>query len=191
MALSFGLSIPFLKKPHEKGAEQLYVALVEQARAPRLYAELGVEDTLDGRFDLISLYVLFMIRRARLGEGQGIKPKKREEFAQALFDAMLLDFDRNLREMGVGDLSIDKRMKKIGAAVYGRAKAYDEAMASGDSAVLAETLRRNLYREREDVAPDQIEKMCAHVIDISNKFSNMPLEDLMRGSIALGDSDEQ
>lgn len=185
MALSFGLSIPFMKKPHEKGAEQLYVALVEQARAPRLYAELGVEDTLDGRFDLISLYVLFMIRRVRLGEGGGVKPKGREKFAQALFDTMLLDFDRNLREMGVGDLSIDKRMKKIGAAVYGRAKAYDEAMASGDQNVLAECLHRNLYRDSDDVTPEQMNKMCAHVIETSNKFANQPLAELMRGTLAV------
>ncbi|MGB0921512.1 MAG: ubiquinol-cytochrome C chaperone family protein [Alphaproteobacteria bacterium] len=176
------LTLPFRRNTFLKGTAPLYVALVDEARDPRFYTEMGVEDTIDGRFDLVALYVLFMIRRLRLGEAQGFKDKHREAAAQALFDYMLADFDRNLREMGIGDLSIGKRMKKIGAALYGRAQAYDQAMASGDKAILVECLRRNLYREA-DVAEAILTEMADHVVALSARFADQPYSDLVAGKL--------
>ena len=97
---------------------------------------------------------------------------------------MLADFDRNLREMGIGDLSIGKRMKKIGAALYGRAQAYDQAMAEGDRAVLMECLRRNLYREA-DMEPAILGQMADHVIDLSQRFAAQSFADLVKGQVEI------
>lgn len=119
-------------------AGALYAAAVAQARAPFFYTALGVPDTLDGRFDLIVLHVHLVCRRlARAGE-EGAAT------AQALFDAMFKDMDRNLREMGVGDPSVPKRIKAMIQAYYGRIKAYDAALSAGGGALL-QAIARNVY----------------------------------------------
>ena len=125
-----------------RGAAALYAAAVAQARQPALYTELAAPDTLDGRFELIVLHVHLLCRRlGTLGaEGAGL--------AQALFDAMFRDMDRNLRELGVGDPSLPRRIKAMIEAYYGRIKAYEAAFAAGGDA-LADTLARNVYNAAE------------------------------------------
>ena len=99
----------------------LYAAAVAQARRPAFYVELGVPDSANGRFELYSLHVILLLRRLkRGGEGSG-------ETAQVLFDTFVSSLDDALREQGVGDLSVAKKMRKLGEAFYGRVKSYDEA----------------------------------------------------------------
>jgi cytochrome b pre-mRNA-processing protein 3 len=126
---------------HERAAYQLYGGAVGAARDPYLYATLGVPDTLDGRFDAIGLYVYLMIRRLSSAPDPG------PALAQAVFDAMFHDMDTNLREMGVGDMSVGKRNRAMWEAFHGRSAAY--AAAWDDPAVLAEALARNLWRGGE------------------------------------------
>jgi cytochrome b pre-mRNA-processing protein 3 len=128
------------RKPHDAAgrAAALYAAAVAQARAPAFYTALGVPDTLDGRFDLIVLHVHLLCRRlAREGEAGAA-------IAQALFDAMFKDMDRNLREMGVGDPSVPRRIRAMVEAYYGRVKAYEDALAA-DGARLAAAIARNVF----------------------------------------------
>jgi cytochrome b pre-mRNA-processing protein 3 len=104
--------------------ETIYGMIVAQARDPLFYRHLGVPDTVNGRFDLLVLHLWMVLRRLRQGEG-GM------ERAQALFDRFCGDMDDNLREMGVGDLAVPKRMQAFGEAFYGRATAYDLALSNG------------------------------------------------------------
>jgi cytochrome b pre-mRNA-processing protein 3 len=136
----------FLRKrgKHERAAFQLYSAAVAAAREPYLYATLGVPDTLDGRFDAIGLYVYLTIRAL------GAAPEPGPVLAQAVFDAMFLDMDINLREMGVGDLSVGRRNRAMWEAFHGRSAAY--AAAWNDPDVLAVSLARNLWRGAEPPA---------------------------------------
>jgi len=124
-------------------AAALYAAAVAQARTPFFYTALGVPDTLDGRFDLIVLHVHLVCRRlahiSQAGAGEA-----GAALAQALFDAMFKDMDRNLREMGVGDPSVPRRVRAMIEAYYGRIKAYDTALAAGGGA-LAQSIARNVY----------------------------------------------
>jgi cytochrome b pre-mRNA-processing protein 3 len=121
------------KKPDPAAAE-LYRACVAAARQRIFYAELGVPDSVDGRFDLLLLHVVLVM--LRIGD---------EALKQSLFDTMFADMDRSLREMGVGDMSIGKKMKPMLAGFYGRGKVYEKALAdSGDEALMA-ALSRNLY----------------------------------------------
>jgi cytochrome b pre-mRNA-processing protein 3 len=122
----------------ERAAFQIYGAAVTAARDPFLYATLGIPDTLDGRFDAIGLYVYLTIRR--LSEA----PPPGPALAQAVFDAMFLDMDVNLREMGVGDMSVGKRNRAMWEAFHGRSAAY--AAAWDDSTALESSLARNLWR---------------------------------------------
>ena len=105
-----------------------------------LYDTIGVADTLDGRFDLICLHVFLLVRRLRR------EPEPGSSLAQAVFDAMFSDMDVNLREMGVGDLSVGRRMRAMWEAFNGRAHAYDAALAAGGAAALEAALVRNVWR---------------------------------------------
>jgi cytochrome b pre-mRNA-processing protein 3 len=132
--------------------DALYGAIVAQARRPVFYAGFAAPDTVEGRFDLLVLHVVLVLRRLRPGgEGQGSEPGNEQrraqpqEPAQALFDAFCRDLDHNLREMGVGDLSVPKQMKRLGEAFYGRQRAYEEALADDDPGRLAAAIRRNVF----------------------------------------------
>ena len=136
----------FRRKPFEREGHALYTSAVEAARQPFYYLELGVADTLEGRFDLFGLHVALLIRRLRHDPDPAGK-----ELAQAVFDAMFSDMDLNLREMGVGDMSIGKRVKRMWEAFHGCAQAYEAALDAGASVALAEAMTRNLWR---GAAPD-------------------------------------
>lgn len=125
---------------HERAGFTLYGAAVAAARDPAWFADLAVPDTLDGRFDLVSLFAALAIRRLRA------LPPPGPDLAQAVFDAMFADMDFNLRELGVGDLSIPKRMRAMWEGFHGRALAYEQALAAGDEAGLAGALARNVWR---------------------------------------------
>ena len=121
----------------ERSGFELYSAAVTAARLPFYYAEIGVPDTLDGRFDMVGIHAYLLIRRLS-AEPQG------QKLAQAVFDAMFSDMDINLRELGVSDLSVGKKVKTMWEAFHGRAHAYAEAMKTGPE-TLAEALSRNLW----------------------------------------------
>ena len=125
---------------HERVGFELYGAAVAAAREPFLYTGLGVPDTLDGRFDMISLHAFLLIQRLKR------EPAPGPALAQAVFDAMLSDMDINLREMGVGDLSVGRKMRVMWEAFHGRAAAYAAAMQAGDVAALDAALDRNVWR---------------------------------------------
>jgi cytochrome b pre-mRNA-processing protein 3 len=124
----------------ERAGFDLYGAAVAAAREPFLYETLGVPDTLDGRFDLIGLHVFLVIRRVKR------EPAPGRALAQAVFDAMFADMDINLREMGVGDLSVGRKMKTMWEAFHGRSAAYAAAMAAADRPALEAALIRNVWR---------------------------------------------
>lgn len=120
--------------------EAIYGTIVAKAREPLFYKDLGVPDTVDGRFDMILLHLWMVLRRLRRGEQAASR-------AQALFDRFCVDMDDNLREMGVGDLTVPKRMQAFGEAFYGRAAAYDLALSEGrenDLEPLAQSICRNI-----------------------------------------------
>ncbi len=125
---------------HERTGFELYGAAVAAARDPFLYTALGVPDTLDGRFDMVGLHTFLLIQRLKGDEGPG------PALAQAVFDAMFSDMDVNLREMGVGDLSIGRKVRTMWEAFHGRSVAYASAIASCDMAALDAALARNVWR---------------------------------------------
>jgi cytochrome b pre-mRNA-processing protein 3 len=116
--------------------ETIYGMIVTQAREPLFYRDLGVPDTVNGRFDLLLLHLWMVLKHLR-GMSNGT------ELSQALFDRFCEDMDANLREMGIGDLAVPKKMQAFGEAFYGRAAAYDMAMTDGSDA-LAEAICRNV-----------------------------------------------
>jgi cytochrome b pre-mRNA-processing protein 3 len=125
---------------HERPGFVLYGVAVAAARDPWLYTALGVPDTLDGRFDLIGVHAFVLIHHLRF------LPDPGPALAQAVFDAMFSDMDQALRELGVGDLSVGRRVRAMWEAFHGRSRAYEAALASADNAALPTALARNVWR---------------------------------------------
>ena len=140
-------------KQNKATAQRLYTALVAQARRPVFYAQYGVPDTVDGRFDNIALHA-FMVMRAVPGMTPQVK--------QALFDVMFRDFERACREMGIGDLSVPRHVKRMMTAFKGRFFAYEQAVH--DPKMMREALVRNLYRKVDNVDINHVNAVATYVM---------------------------
>lgn len=175
-----GLFALFRRKPHERTGFELYTAAVTAARDPCFFGAEGVPDTLDGRFDLVGLHVALLIRRLRTDadpRGPGV--------AQAVFDAMFSDMDINLREMGVSDLAVGKRVRRMWEAFHGRARAYEAALDAGDRLALAAALTRNVWRQepgQEGPAPAPL-RLADHAMAVAADLAAQEPGALMRGRV--------
>jgi len=142
----------FARKPRNAQAESLYQAIVAQARAPRLYSDFGVPDSLDGRYESIVLHLVLVLRRLKREFPEGV------ELAEALQEAFFDDMDRSLREMGAGDLGVGKRVKRMAEGFMGRLAAYEGALDDaqdgvgdgGEAGELRAVLRRNVFGTLEE-----------------------------------------
>ena len=128
----------FLRSRGNPSIDALYGMIVAQARSPAFYRVYGVPDTVEGRFDMILLHLALLLRRLRETGSDGAT-------GQELFDRFCSDMDGNFREMGVGDLTVPKRMQQVVEALYGRAAVYDQALADGDAKALEAALGRNVF----------------------------------------------
>lgn len=158
-------------------APLLYGALVAAARQPDLYRDLKVADTIEGRYEMIALHAALLLRRIRT-EG-----RRQAVLAQAVLDFMAADLDRSMRELGVGDLSVSRYMKRLGEGFYGRAAAYDAGLDEPDDApALSEALLRNVYG---GIDPgDQILAAFARYVRIlAQHLAGQPAEAIAAGRV--------
>jgi cytochrome b pre-mRNA-processing protein 3 len=141
----FGL---FRKKSHNRAiVDRQYAALTQAARAPAFYRDMGVPDTVMGRFEMLSVVMILFFRRTRQSSVSG------QELAQSIVDLFFQDLDHSIRELGIGDQGVPKRMKKLAGMFYGRLEAYAGAMDAADAGALAAALRRNIHPDMP-AAPD-------------------------------------
>jgi cytochrome b pre-mRNA-processing protein 3 len=157
--------------------EAIYGMIVAQARLPAFYQRFGVPDTVNGRFDMVLLHLWLVLRRLREAEGGA-------QLSQALFDHFCSDMDDNLREMGVSDLTVPKRMVKFAEAFYGRTGAYDAALKAGGSE-LAQALARNVLLQT-DAAP--AEPLAAYVRATIRTLEAIDGKRLLAGELAFADA---
>ena len=134
----------FKPRPGPRLGDDLYAKAVAQARNPAFYTRLDVADRIDARFELYTLHVMLLVLRLRdENTVQG------QDAAQAVFDVYVSALDHALREEGVGDVSVGKKMRKLGEALYGRMNAYEQPLRGSDEAVLAEAMAKNVYAEAQ------------------------------------------
>jgi cytochrome b pre-mRNA-processing protein 3 len=168
----------FRPKPAQAVGRALYACVVDQARKPALYEALGAPDTYEGRFEIYTLHVVLLLDRLRR---QGLRAG---ETSQALFDTYVSALDDALREMGVGDLSVGKKMRKLGEAFYGRAKSYEEAFeALPDTAPLQALLARTVYAG-VDAPPTPA--LTDYVLAQRGALAAQALEPLLAGQVTWG-----
>jgi cytochrome b pre-mRNA-processing protein 3 len=160
------------KNPLADFASAVYARTADQARAPELFEACGVPDTLDGRFDVLALHAALMIDRLRR-EPDG------EVLAQEFFDAMFRHLDLTLRELGVQDLGVGRRIKIMAEGLHGRALAYRAALGGGPPP-LAEVLRRNAYGGRPPAESEPVSRLEARVRRYADQLAARPREDLIK-----------
>ena len=174
MAGLFGLG---RRGRQERVGFSLYTAAVAAARDPFLFTEIGVPDTLDGRFDLVGVYAFLVIQRLKR------EPEPGPALAQSVFDAMFSDMDVNLREMGVSDMSVGKRVRAMWEAFHGRAQAYSLAMEANDTAALEAALARNIWRGARPPAEHAPQALGRLVLAQDAHLAKQPMERLSVGEI--------
>ncbi len=166
-----------------KTSRKLYSTLVEAARRPEFYLNYKVPDTVDGRFDMISLHAFLVLRRLKQ------ERDRTAELAQALFDLMFADMDQNLRQLGVGDLGVGKRVKAMVSAFYGRVAAYDAGLADDDDHKLCSALRRNLFRTGDSSSEDVL-ALARYIRRQAVALDARSLDSLMAGELSFCPADD-
>lgn len=162
----------FRPKPATLAGRALYDAAAAQARRPVFYTEIGAPDTLEGRFELYTLHVVLLLDRLQ-NAGPGAA-----EVRQAVFDAYVRGLDDALREIGVADTSVGKKMKKLAGAFYGRLRAYETAFALPDQGELQALIGRTLFEQPDDV---RIAALAAYVLATRAALADQATESLIAG----------
>lgn len=155
-------------------ADPVYAQIVAQARQPAFYADLGVPDTVAGRFEMIVLHLAVALRHLRSGqEGRG-------GLAQGLIDAFFRDMEYSFREMGVSDVAIPRRMKETIRAFYGRAAAYEAALEAEDGEALGEAIGRNVLGDGGRTG--NAKRLARYIAESDSAMAKQPREELSQGA---------
>ncbi|WP_240759373.1 ubiquinol-cytochrome C chaperone family protein [Lichenicoccus roseus] len=159
----------------EEAGRLLYLQAVAAARKPHFYRAGGVPDTLDGRFDMICLMAALLVRRLR---------RTAPALAQSVFDAMFRDMDASLRELGVGDLGVPRRVGAMWQAFNGRCHAYEAALQVEDRQLLSDCLARNIWRGSP---PDEatVGRLAREAIALDRALAQQSDAELIAGRVLL------
>lgn len=167
------------RNPSRDTIRALYGVIVAQARLPSFYAHYGVPDTVDGRFDMIVLHLFLLGNRAGREGGalEGLVRDVTEVFCQ--------DLDHNMREMGVGDLAVPRRMRAYVEAFYGRVEAYRAALGARDPDVLARALARNVFSAQEPAGGAR--RLASYMLRAVHALEAQPAGALKQGLLSFPD----
>lgn len=162
-------------RPGGEEAHQIYVQLAAEARNPAFYKKFSIEDTLDGRFDALTLLTVLVIRRLNKITDKG------RDFGQEVVDVMFADMDLSLHEIGVSENKVSKKVKIMATAFLGRRESYIKALDANDKDALTDALMRNLYRDNgTDAAANGLTKA---VMAEAKRLDSVADADLLAGKL--------
>ncbi len=167
------------RRDNRELAGRLHERLVEQSRLAPFYAEFGVPDTMLGRYEMVCLHAYLVLTRMKREGDRG------KRVAQTLHNKLFDDFDIALREVGLGDMGIGKRIKKLARNLHGRISAYDAGLAAGDRE-LGDALRRNMYASAEPT-DEEVSGMIDYVRAARREIDGCPGDALFEGRPAFVD----
>jgi cytochrome b pre-mRNA-processing protein 3 len=170
----------FRRTPRTSSIAGLYGMIVAQARTPAFYRHYGVPDTVNGRFEMIALHTVLLLRR--LAEA----PLPLRRLGQEVFDRFCEDMDASMREMGVGDLAVPRKMRRVGAAFYARQAEYGEALASGGFERLEAVLAQNVFGGTS-ASPEGVECLARYVRAAANALAAQNNEAIARSELRFPD----
>lgn len=164
--------------------ERLRAEITRAARNPVLYTDYKVEDSFEGRFEMLTLHAALVLRRLNSC------PQPGSDIAQDLINIIFRHFEIALREMGVGDVSVPKRMKTFVEAFSGRCAAYEKALPMGED-IFAQSLVKNVYGKKAlkgNVPPENLlaaQHLARYIFEIERQLGSTPVELLSSGDISL------
>lgn len=164
----------FRKTAATEAVYAVYNSIVAQSRQKRFYADLGIPDTVTGRFDMISLHMALLFRALRTG------PSEAKAFSQAVFDLFFKDMDRSLREMGAGDLGVPKKIQKMGNIFFGLLAALNDALDRKDDEALLAVLARNVF---SDVGEGDVAGLAQYVTACDAALAAQSSHEIMAGRL--------
>ncbi len=160
-------------------ARALYGEIIVQARNPAFYTDFGVADDVEGRFDLLAIHQFLVLRRLKRAG------KIEAHFANVLFETMVQDLEDNLREMGVGDLVVGKKVRKLVEGFLGRAERYEENLKGDDRSGLALTVARNIFADETLVDSPQVQAMVDYILHSARLLKSQKPARLMQAIVAF------
>lgn len=155
-----------------------YDALTRAARNPAFFESMNVPDTVMGRFEMLSMVLILYFRRTA-SAGEPVKA-----IAQEIVEAFFEDLDHSMRELGIGDNGVPKRMKKLAGMFYGRLDSYARALENGDIVALEAALRRNIHPENTDEALS-MRLLADYMVMAENGLKTVPETVLANGEASL------
>ncbi len=164
------------KKKIDNAANELFVKVINHTRIPVFYEKFSVEDSLDGRFDLMTIHMALIIETLDNYQQMDDAIMVRRRLQEIMFD----NLDLTLREIGVGDLGVGKKIKVMAEAFFGRMTTYQDLFKNYDIDQMSMALKRNLYRGKvgqETVA----ENMAIYIYSQNKHLSSLGAEDVMAG----------
>lgn len=175
----------FQKNSEEnKAAHSLYDSIVSQARQKAFYTDYNVPDTVEGRFEMMVLHLFLFVQRLK---SEGLKDHKT---GKRVLEIFFSEMDATLREMGIGDMGVPKKMRKISDSFYGRAYSYSEGLEADDKEQLKDAIERNIYAyyQGEDkiegnYSDRNVSEMADYVIKSYKSVCKNDIEDLLGGTI--------
>jgi cytochrome b pre-mRNA-processing protein 3 len=171
----------FRPKPQDP-SDTIYLEIVKKARQTAFYLDFSVPDTVEGRFEMILLHLALVFHRLRDEDDAAKKT------AQKVVDAFFSDMDRSLREMGIGDISVPKKMKKLGQAYNGRSMAYYKAIDSDDAGAFAAAVLRNVMALDPGAETSEqhlgAETIAAYALATVTLLKQSAVAEIMAGKIA-------
>lgn len=168
----------FRNKDRERQTEALYAPIVGQARQPAFFLDYGVPDTPDGRYGLMVLHVFLFAWRLREADLEA------KRAAQQVCDRFFAEMDQALRDLGVGDMSVPKRIRKVAGFYAGASEAYAQALASGSEVDLAAALVRNVYIDADGAGARHL---AAYTVRAASNLADTPVTTLLAGRVPFPD----
>ncbi|MBW3098777.1 ubiquinol-cytochrome C chaperone family protein [Pseudohoeflea coraliihabitans] len=165
------------KKANSALVTRQYEAITESARQPVFYRDMNVPDTVMGRFEMITLHMVLYFRHSR-----DAGPTARL-VAQEIIEAFFEDIDHSMRELGIGDAGVPKRMKKIGRMFYGRADSYEAALAADDREALAAALARNIHPATPPPTAPSMQALAEHAFRVDRALANVAQAEYEGGTV--------
>jgi cytochrome b pre-mRNA-processing protein 3 len=171
------------RKTNQRVVDDTYVHLTEAARQPLFYERFGVPDTVMGRFEMVAVHMVLFLRRA----GQADGPLR--AFTQEMVDTFFQDIDHSIREIGIGDTGVPKRMKKFAKMFYGRVESYSVALNAGDRVALSEALSRNVHPtlpfSRDSAEGRGMHALADHLVALEAHLAGQPDGSIMDGRLSF------